>query len=247
MSAIDETHHSVRWPNESPEYRTARDRLLEAEMALRRQIEEVAALRRALPPGGFLLEDYVFEEGPEDLAQDGPTRPVRLSELFAEGQDTLVLYGLMYRADGNPCPGCTGLLDGLSGSLRQITERVSFAVIGKAPVAMLRRWAVLRRWPLPRLLSSAGNTYNRDYHTETAEGEQQPILNVFRRGADGIRHVWASELFFVPPWPAQHPRHLDALWPLWPLLDFTPGGRGDDMPMASYRESLEQLHGGATA
>ena len=238
---MSEALHSVRWPNESPDYRTARDRLLNAEMALRRQIEEVAALRRALPPGGPLLEDYVFEEGPEDLAQDGPTRPVRLSELFAEGQDTLVLYGLMYPADGNPCPGCTGLLDGLSGSLRQITERVSFAVVGKAPVAMLRRWAVLRGWPLPRLLSSAGNTYNRDYHTETAEGEQQPILNVFRRGADGIRHVWASELFFVPPWPAQHPRHLDAVWPLWPLLDFTPGGRGDDMPVASYRESLEAV------
>jgi predicted dithiol-disulfide oxidoreductase (DUF899 family) len=40
---------SHRFPNESD--RRARDRLLEAETALRRQIEAVAAQRRALPPG----------------------------------------------------------------------------------------------------------------------------------------------------------------------------------------------------
>jgi predicted dithiol-disulfide oxidoreductase (DUF899 family) len=45
---------SARFPGESPEYRTARDRLLEAEAELRRQTEAVAALRRALPSGGVV-------------------------------------------------------------------------------------------------------------------------------------------------------------------------------------------------
>ena len=51
----------LQFPNESAEYREARNRLLDAEMALRRQLEAVAAQRRALPPGGVVAEDFVFE------------------------------------------------------------------------------------------------------------------------------------------------------------------------------------------
>lgn len=77
----------MNWPNESAEYRSARDELLQAEIALRRQEEAVAAQRRALPHGGEVTEDYVF---------DGVDGPVRLSELFGD-QDTLYLYNFMYR------------------------------------------------------------------------------------------------------------------------------------------------------
>lgn len=45
----------LNYPNESAEYRAARNALLDAEIALRAQIEAVAAQRRALPPGGALL------------------------------------------------------------------------------------------------------------------------------------------------------------------------------------------------
>ena len=41
-----------RFPNESSEYRRARNALLAEEIELRRHIERVAAQRRALPPGG---------------------------------------------------------------------------------------------------------------------------------------------------------------------------------------------------
>lgn len=40
----------AHFPNESPEYRKARNELLVEELELRRQIERVAAKRRALPP-----------------------------------------------------------------------------------------------------------------------------------------------------------------------------------------------------
>ena len=55
-------------PGETAEYRAARDRLLEQEVELRRSIEAVAATRRALPPGGAVAEDYVFDGA-------GPTAP----------------------------------------------------------------------------------------------------------------------------------------------------------------------------
>ncbi len=43
---------NYRYPNESPEYRRARTGLLAEEIELRRQIERVAEMRSALPPGG---------------------------------------------------------------------------------------------------------------------------------------------------------------------------------------------------
>ena len=70
----------MNWPNESNEYRQARDELLQAEIELRRAEEAVAAQRRALPPGGEVTGDYVF---------DSPTGPKRCAELFATGKDTL--------------------------------------------------------------------------------------------------------------------------------------------------------------
>ena len=53
--------NKAHFPNESPEYRRARNALLTEEIELRRHIESVANLRRALPPGGVVPEDYAFE------------------------------------------------------------------------------------------------------------------------------------------------------------------------------------------
>ena len=69
---------SVTFPNETPEYRRARTVLLEREVALRRQMEAVAAELRALPPGGEVPEDYSFD----CIGADGAPSRVRLSELF---------------------------------------------------------------------------------------------------------------------------------------------------------------------
>jgi predicted dithiol-disulfide oxidoreductase (DUF899 family) len=75
------------------------------------------------------------------------------------------------------------------------------------------------------MLSSAGTTYNRDYLTETAGGAQQPMLNVFHRDGETIRHFWGSELFYAPVDPGQEPRHVGTIEPLWNLFDFTRDGR----------------------
>src|SRR3984893_4660205 len=87
------TLHEVRFPGESERYRHAREALLEAEIGLRRQIEAVAAQRRKLPLGGVVPRDYVFEGW--DAAANA-ARPVRLSELFEDGKDSLFLYSFMF-------------------------------------------------------------------------------------------------------------------------------------------------------
>ena len=231
----------IRFPDESDEYRRERNRLLEAEIELRRTIERVAAERRALPPGGVVPEDYVFEEA-------GSGRAVSFSELFETGKDTLVVYGFMFPrysgdtrpgpAEGHtarlplaetPCPSCTSILDSLDGAARHISQRVNLAVVAKADPDRIHTFAGERGWRNLRLLSSRSNTFNRDYHAESPEtGEQQPILNVFVRDGERFRHSWASELFFARADDGEGSRHVDSIWPLWNVLDLTPGGRGPE-------------------
>ncbi len=226
--------HDDRFPNETGEYRAARDRLLEAEMQLRAKVEEVAALRRTLPLGGALKEDYLLTEGPADLAADDREPQTRFSALFSPGKDTLIVYSFMYPQGGNPCPACTSLIDGLDGLAHHITDRVNFAVFAKTPVADFRAWARTRSWRNVRLLSTNGTSYNSDYITERGGENQIPIINVFRRTADGIHHSWGSELFYAPAAEGQHPRHADMIWPVWNLLDMTPEGRDGWFPRNSY-------------
>ena len=221
-----------RFPNETPAYRKARDKLLKAEVNLRRQVEEVAKLRRKLPVGGAIPEDFVFDESAEVVGM----RQVRLSELFAPGKDTLLLYSYMYSlAMNNPCPMCTSIIDSLEGAAPHVGQRVNLAVVAKSPLPRLLTFARNRGWRNLRFLSSADNSYNRIYHGEDEEGHQSPIMNVFVKKGGKIRHFWASELMFTKAEKGQNQRHVDIFWPLWNLLDLTPEGRGKNWyPKLTY-------------
>src|SRR5947207_3541400 len=158
---------ALSFPQESPEYRKARNELLAAEIDLRRKIEAVAAARRKLPLGGQLAQDYLFDEGPSDLSAQGETRHTRLSELFDPGKASLIIYSYMYGPDmAKPCTSCTSILDGLDGTAPHVRDRVNFVVVAKSPIARIRALARDRGWRNLRLLSSAGNTYNLDYRGE---------------------------------------------------------------------------------
>jgi predicted dithiol-disulfide oxidoreductase (DUF899 family) len=215
----------MRWPNEPVEYRRARDELLAAEADLRRQEEAVAAQRRALPLGGEVTGDYVF---------DSPSGPVTFAELFASGKDTLYLYNFMFvpGEQGLPletaCPDCTSIVDGVDGAFRHLLDRVDVAIVAKAPIAQLEAWGRERGWRFAPLYSSSGNAFNRDYQAETDDGSQLPVAHVFTRAGGRIHHRWSSELLAAPREPDQHPRHVDCMWPIWKVLDLTPDGRGAD-------------------
>lgn len=219
----------MRFPNENKTYRSARDKLLRAEMELRLRLEKVAALRRKLPAGGTVPEDYVFEEGE-------PPRKVKLSELFGE-RDTLVAYSFMYGPKmAKACPMCTSMLDGLNGNAPHIAQRTNLVVIASSPLARIQEFARSRGWRNLRLLSSAGTSYNRDYHGEGPDGSQWPMLNVFVRRKGKVRHFYGTEMLGAKADPGQNMRHVDLLWPLWSALDLTPEGRGKDWyPKLEYQ------------
>ncbi len=218
------------FPNESAEYRAARNALLEAEAALRQQVEEVAALRRKLPLGGRVKEDYVFDE-----IVSGKVAQVRLSELFAPGKDSLFVYGYMFGPQRErACPLCTSMLDGLNGNARHITQRLNLAVVARSPIERIQAFGASRGWTDLRLLSSANNSYQADYFAEDGEGNQWPMANVFVRRGGAVHHFWGAELMFHK-FEGGDMRHVDPIWPLWNVLDLTPEGRGDSWyPALSY-------------
>jgi len=237
------------FPGETAEYRTARDHLLQQEIALRGQMEAVAAARRALPPGGLIPQDYVFGA----VGADGASTKVKLSELFGEGKDSLIVYNMMFprhRKDDRPkaergstanlpkeegpCPSCVAFLDQLDGMAPHLAETTNFVVIAKAPIDRVAAFARDRGWRHLKLLSSSSNRFKNDYGAEDADGQQQPMCNVFHRTQEGIRHFWSSEMLYAPTDPGQDPRHMGTVEPLWTMMDFTPAGRPDWYEQLQY-------------
>lgn len=219
--------HERQFPGESEAYRDARDRLLDAEMDLRKRVEAVAAQRRNLPAGGMLKEDYIF---------DAATGRTKFSDLFEGDKKSLVLYSFMFAPGAElPCPACSSILDIFDGEVRHLQDRINFAVVAKAPIGEISDWAAQRGWRNLRLLSSGANSYNADYHAESPEAGQLPAVNVFRMTENGIHHTYNSELLYAPSEEGQDPRHADLIWPLWSVFDLTPDGRGTEWyPRHSY-------------
>jgi predicted dithiol-disulfide oxidoreductase (DUF899 family) len=216
----------------SAEYRVRREELLRAEIALKDQIERVAALRRTLPLDGP-IEDYAFREGPRDLAAgDEPVRTTRLSELFDRGDQTLVLVHFMFGgAQTQACPMCTMWADGYDGVVPHLRQRIAFGVVVAGDVAAIRAWGRERGWRHVRLLSSAGTSFKRDFGMEDADGGQLPGISVFRLGPDGRPQHFYTQCAIMAE---GHWRGMDLLSPVWNFLDLTPEGRGDWMPKRSY-------------
>ena len=229
------------FPNESREYRVRRDALLQREIELRRQMESVAEELRALPPGGEVPEDYLFDR----IGDDGAATTVRMSELFGD-HDTLMIYHYMFprhAEDGRagpargslaevpledgPCPSCTALIDMWEGAMPHFEGLGgNLVVVARAPIERVAAFARDKGWRHTKLLSAEHCSFRRDYGGDGPDGQSVPLMTVFKRSHDGtMRLHWASELIFAPTDPGQHPRHLGTVEPVWTLFDLTPGGR----------------------
>jgi predicted dithiol-disulfide oxidoreductase (DUF899 family) len=219
LSAKNKSH----FPNESAAYRQARNALLAEEIELRRHIERVAALRRALPPGGEIPEDYTFE---------GDDGTVRISQLFSD-KDTLVIYSMMFGPQRErACPMCTAMLTSWDGTARNLRERVALAVTARSPIERLLDFKKERRWQNLQIYSDAKGDYTRSY--VSADDGDVPALNVFTRSDDKIRHFWSGEMSGEMADPGQDPRGAPDLDVLWAILELTPAGRGAWYPKLEY-------------
>ncbi len=217
----------IRWPNEGPDYRAARTRLLAEEIELRRHIERVAAMRRALPPGGEVKGDYRFR------GEDG--RDVGFADLFGDKQ-TLVAYSYMFGPQRErPCPMCTNLLDSWEGVADDLDQKLALVVIARSPIEKLKAWKAERGWKNLRLYQDLNEAYSKDYFALAPDGGEIPAMNVFSRRDGSVRHFWSGEMTGETADPGQDPRGAPDPSPLWTVLDLTPEGRGKDWyPSLSY-------------
>jgi len=212
----------IRRPNESADYRAARQALLAEEIELRRHKERVAELRRQLPPGGAVDKQYrlIGEEG-----------EVTLEALFGEHQ-TLVIYNYMFGPQREaPCPMCTSFMGSFATKIADIQQRVGIAFIARSPIERLVEWKRRRGWTDIPVYSDMSGEFTRDYvHPDDID---VPAYNVFTRRDGTIRHFWGEEMTEADP--GQDPRGALEMDPLWLVLDSTPEGRGSDWyPKLSY-------------
>ncbi|WP_087000431.1 DUF899 family protein [Rhizobium sullae] len=222
--------NGARFPNESEDYRRARDVLLAEEIELRRHIERVAEQRRALPPGGEVKKEYRFQ---------GNSGPVTLKDLFAD-KDTLVVYSYMFGPERErPCPMCTCLLSAWDGEVPDMQQRVALAVVARSPIERLLSFKKERGWRYLPLYSDIDGAYSRDYRALGEGGNDDAAFNVFTRRDGTIRHFWSEEMGQVTADPGQDPRGAPDPMPIWTVLDTTPEGRPADWyPKLSYSSQI---------
>ena len=207
----------AHYPNESVEYRAARNALLAEEIELRRHIERVSARRRALPPGGNLAEDF------ELVSEAGPTH---LSALFGD-KETLMVYSMMFGAQRRgPCPSCTSFLSAWNGIAVNLRERVAIAVTARSPIERLLEYKRQRAFANLPFVSDLRGDYTRTY--VNAEDADIPGFSVFTRRDGMVRHFYSGEMSGAMADPGQDPRGAPDPDPLWLMLDLTPEGRGAD-------------------
>jgi predicted dithiol-disulfide oxidoreductase (DUF899 family) len=209
--------NKTRHPNESAEYRRAREALLAEEIELRRHIERVAEMRRALPPGGEVTRAYEFS---------GESGKVTLPELFGNKQ-TLVIYSYMFGPQREkPCPMCTSFMSTWEAKLPDVEQRIAFAFVARSPIERLIEAKKARGWTRHKVYSDTSGDYTRDYVSAT--DADMPGYSVFTRRDGVIRHFWSGEMGQAMADPGQDPRGAPDIDPLWILLDTTPEGRGKD-------------------
>lgn len=213
LAATNKAH----FPNESAEYRAARNGLLAEEIELRRHLERVASQRRALPMGGAVPTDFEFV---------GKSGGVHLSDLFRD-KETLLVYSMMYGPQRKtPCPMCSAFLTTWNGTAINLRERVAIAVTARSPIERLIEFKNQRGLENLPFFSDMSGEYTRAY--VSADDADMPGFSVFSRRDGAIRHFYSGEMSFEMADPGQDPRGAPDLDLLWQMLDWTPEGRGTD-------------------
>jgi predicted dithiol-disulfide oxidoreductase (DUF899 family) len=178
----------------------------------RRQIDALREQMRALQASREpqeVAEDYVLAGG---------IGPVRLSALFGDKPDLIVIHNM-----GKACAYCTLWADGYNGIYPHLADRAGFVVASPDPPDVQRDFAASRSWRFP-MVSHASTSFAADMGYRAPSGGWLPGISVFRR--DGARLLRVADAGEGPG---------DDFCALWHLFDMLPGGAGDWRPRFSYQ------------
>jgi predicted dithiol-disulfide oxidoreductase (DUF899 family) len=192
------------------EWQAAHEALLAKEKAATHARDALAAERRRQPIMK-IDKNYVFE---------GPAGKVSLLDLF-EGRRQLIIYHFMFGpgVDGWPeagCPGCSMVVDQIGHLAHLHVRDTSLALVSIAPLPNIEAYKKRMGWTIP-WVSSAANSFNKDFGRTTDDGEIFG-LSVFVRDDEG--NVYRT--YFTEG------RGVEALGSVWTFLDLTPLGRQEE-------------------
>ena len=187
-------------------YRETSARLVEYRREIAELRNKMREVRAAAEPEA--VADYVFAKS------DGS---VRLSELFGEKPDLIVIHNM-----GTSCPSCTLWADGFNGVYNHLANRAAFVVSSPDAPALQKSFAASRSWRFP-MVSHNGTTFAADMGYRSEHGGWLPGVSVFRR--DNNRILRVSDAGFGPD---------DDFCSLWRIFDLLPGGAGDWQPKYRY-------------
>ena len=158
-------------------YEAAREELRRAELALMRQREAVAEIRRSLPPGP-LVGSYTFASGGGDVA---------LRDLSTGEDRPLIIYHFMFGGrQEQPCPMCSMWADGWNAVADHLAQNVDFALVTQGTVEQNAGLITDRGWGNLRWLSAAHSSFKIDYESMDVDGNQWPFFTVFERDGDAV-------------------------------------------------------------
>jgi predicted dithiol-disulfide oxidoreductase (DUF899 family) len=170
--------------------------------------QRLAELKRARP-----------REAVDDHELDAPDgRKVRLSELFGERDDLIVIHNM-----GRGCSYCTLWADGFNGVVDHLENRAAFVVVSPDPPQVQQEFAKGRGWRF-RMLSSSGSGFTEAMGYRDEKGGWLPGISTFRRGADGRIERVAT----APFGPG------DTFCPTWHVLDLLADGAAGWEPKYKY-------------
>ena len=192
------------------EWEAAHERLLEKEKAATHARDALAAERRRLPRVR-IEKQYEFQ---------GLDSKMSLADLF-EGRRQLLLYHFMFGPTRDAgCTGCSMVLDQLCPLPHLHARDTSFAAVSRAPIEKIEAYRRRMGWQVP-WVSSFASDFNFDFGrgprepdpSQDQDGEMFGLSVFLRDGGEIYRTYFTTR------------RGVEALGPVWTLLDLTPFGR----------------------
>ena len=154
-------------------------------------------------------------------------RPVRLSQLFGDKDDLLVVHNM-----GKGCVYCTLWADGLRGYTEHLSNRAAFVLCSNDDPATTRAFAASRGWTF-RCVSGAGSGFAKAMGFMDDDGDPHPGISAFHRNTDGsIVRTNASP--FGPG---------DDFCCVWPMFDLLKDGVNGWEPKYTYKPAGSCGHG----
>jgi predicted dithiol-disulfide oxidoreductase (DUF899 family) len=180
----------------------------ELEKEILEKKKQLAELRRAQPRQA--VKDYVFES---------PSGSVKLSELFRDRNDLLVIHNM-----GQACGYCMLWADGFNGVLNHLENRTAVVMVNPDPVDQQQKFAKERGWNF-RIVRDATGEFSKamGMHGEEA-GSFWPGASGFSRAANGSIERVASAPF----------GEGDDFCATWHLLDLLSDGWNGWEPKYAY-------------